>query len=172
MNYKKGITEAMTYLATEEKVVFLGEGIVNAGRIYGTLDNVSTDKCVEMPIAENLIVGCAIGLALDDYHPVVVFQRMDFMLCATDALINHLALIPKMSGGQVNLPVIIRAIIGSQKESFDVGPQHNKNLVHLFASFIDTIVIKERMNVKSYYELAYKSKSPTLLVEYKDLYEK
>jgi len=169
--YKQGITEAMNHLAKEDKVVFIGEGIINAGRIYGTLDGVTTDKCIEMPIAENLIVGCAIGLAIKNYRPVVVFQRMDFMLCAADALINHLALIPKMSGGRMQLPVIIRAIVGSQKDDFAIGHQHNKDLIHIFSPYFDTVVLKENMNAKSYYELALKAKTPTLLVEYKDLYE-
>ena len=61
-----------------------------------------------MPVAENLTMGVAIGLALRKARPVVIFQRMDFMLIASDAIINHLALMPKMSGGQFNLPVIIR----------------------------------------------------------------
>ena len=171
MTYQDGITKAMTELAVKDRVVFLGEGLINAGRIYNTMDSVPLDKCIEFPIAENLIVGSAIGLAITGYKPVVVFQRMDFMACACDAIINHLALIPKMSGGRVKLPVIIRAIIGSRKESFCVGEQHNKDLSEMFKPWIHTIHLKPGMDISKYYEIAYDSTSPTLLIEDRDLYE-
>lgn len=171
MTYKEGIIEAMANIAKEENTVFLGEGIINAGRIYGTMDKVDLIKCIEFPIAENLIMGSAIGLSLIGYKPIVVFQRMDFMTCAMDAIVNHLALIPKMSGGRVKLPVIIRAIIGSRCDRFDVGCQHNKDLTTMFKPWIHTIELKERMDIPHYYKLAYESTSPVLLVEDRDLYD-
>ena len=93
MTYQEAITDEMAYLGKKRDVMFLGQGLVNAGRIYHTLDGVAKRNCVEMPIAENLIMGCGIGLAMHGLRPVVVFQRMDFMLIAADQIINHLALI-------------------------------------------------------------------------------
>ena len=171
MTYKEGITKAMTNLSQKKDTVFLGEGIINAGRIYGTMEGVDLKKCIEFPIAENLIVGSAIGLAIEGFRPVVIFQRMDFMLCAADAIINHLSIIPKMSGDRINLPVIIRAIIGSQKESFNVGAQHNKDLTDMFKPWIHTHVFKKGMDIQHYYHIAYDCKNPVLMIEEKDLYE-
>ena len=170
MTYKEAITKAMEKLSKKKDVVFLGEGLINAGRIYNTLDGVATNKCIEFPIAENLTVGSAIGLALEGFRPVVVFQRMDFMTCACDAIVNHLSLIPKMSGGRVKLPVIIRAIIGSRNDNFDRGLQHNKNLTEMFKPWIYTITLKEKMDIPHYYQLAYEAASPVLLIEDRDLY--
>lgn len=171
MTYKDGITKVMTEFGKKEDVVFLGEGLINAGRIYNTLDGVPLDKCIEFPIAENLIMGSAIGLAIQGYHPVVIFQRMDFMTIACDAIVNHLALIPKMSGGRVKLPVIIRAIIGSRSDKFCVGEQHNKDLTEMFKPWIFTTVLKPTMNIASYYDTAYKFDSPSLIIEDRDLYD-
>jgi pyruvate dehydrogenase E1 component beta subunit len=161
----------MEWLAKNKKVVFLGEGLINADRIYNTLDKVPIKKCIEFPIAENLIMGSAIGLAIAGYRPVVIFQRMDFMTVAADQIINHLALIPKMSGGKIKLPVIIRAIIGSQCNKFDVGCQHNKDLRHMFDKWINTSELKKGYNALSYYKQAWETESPALIVEHKDLYE-
>ena len=170
MTYKEGIIEAMNNLAKKRDTVFLGEGLINAGRIYSTLDGVPIDKCIEFPIAENLILGSAIGLAIQGFRPVVIFQRMDFMTIAADAIINHLSLIPKMSGDRVNLPVIIRAIIGSRDDKFEVGLQHNKNLTEMFKPWIYTITLKGLMNIPHHYKLAYESTSPVLMIEDRDLY--
>ena len=170
MTYKEGIQKAMEDLGKKKDVVFLGEGLINAERIYNTLNAVPLTKCIEFPIAENLIMGSAIGLAIEGFRPVVIFQRMDFMTIAADAIINHLSLIPKMSGDRVKLPVIIRAIIGSRKETFDIGMQHNKDLTGMFKPWIYTIVLKEGMNIPHYYQIAYEGTSPVLMIEDRDLY--
>lgn len=170
MTYKEGIIKAMEDLGKKKDTVFLGEGLINAGRIYGTLNGVDIKKCIEFPIAENLIVGSAIGLAIEGYKPVVVFQRMDFMTIAADAIINHLSLIPKMSGGKVSLPVIIRAIIGSRDKGFDCGMQHNKDLTDMFKPWIFTVLLKKGMDIPHYYSIAYSSLDPVLMIEDRDLY--
>jgi pyruvate/2-oxoglutarate/acetoin dehydrogenase E1 component len=163
----------MTWLSKQKKVIFLGEGIINAERVYNTLCNVSLKKCVEFPIAENLIVGSAIGLALKGYRPIVIFQRMDFMLMAADQIINHLALIPRMSGKRIRLPIIIRAIIGSRSPKFDVGCQHNKDLTHVFSKWVTTFELNTKdKDAETVYKHAWELNSPVLIVEDKDLYDK
>jgi pyruvate dehydrogenase E1 component beta subunit len=139
MTYKEAITKFMAKLAEDENTVFLGEGIINAGRVYGTMDTIPVERCIEMPVAENLIVGVAMGLSLKGFKPVIIFQRMDFMTVAADAIINHLALLPEMSNGQVQFPVIIRAIIGDPCGKFEMGPQHCKDLSHMFEPYIEVL---------------------------------
>ena len=166
MTYKDAIKREMEWLAGKSNTVFIGEGLINAGRIYNTLDNVPNKRCIEMPIAENLIAGAAIGLALEGCRPIVVFQRMDFMLIAADAIINHIALIPQMSGGKIKLPIIIRAIVGSRKKDFDVGLQHKHNFTHVFEEYLLT-----KEYVDGIYREAYKDDEPILIVEEKDRYD-
>jgi len=165
MTYKEHITNTMGLLAEHKDTVFLGEGLINAGRIYGTMDYVPITKCLEMPIAENLIVGAAMGLALQGFKPVVIFQRMDFMLVAADAIINHLCKIPAMSGDRVKLPVIIRAIIGNQDKKFDVGLQHKADYTRIFSPYMLTIPLIEPDHIHMFYKDAYKKDEPVLLIE-------
>lgn len=165
--YQEAITEDMKCMGERSDTVFLGQGLINAGRIYHTLDGVPKSKCIEMPIAENLIMGAAIGMALKGYKPIVVFQRMDFMLIAADAIINHLALIPGMSGGKISLPIIIRACVGSKDMKFDVGPQHKHDFRHVFMRYISTIDYAPGI-----YRTVYENKSPCIVVEEKDKYDK
>lgn len=171
MTYKREVKKAMTKLGKRSKTVFLGENIINAGRIYGTLDGVPLSKCIEMPICENLIAGAAIGLALEGYRPIVVFQRMDFMLIAADAIINHMGMIPRMSGWKVQLPILIRAIIGSRKHSFDVGAQHQQDHTLIFKKYIATHKLNLWSDIKQMYATAYEVNEPVLIVEDRDLYD-
>ena len=171
MTYQQGITKAMEDLGKKKNVVFLGEGLINAGKIYNTLDNVSLNKCIEFPVAENLIMGSAIGLAIEGFKPVVIFQRMDFMTIAADAIVNHLSLIPEMSGGKIKLPVIIRAIIGSRNDKFEMGCQHCKDLTEIFKPWIHTITLKKGSDTQHLYQVAYDANFPTLIIEDRDLYE-
>jgi len=163
--YKSTIIKEMNWLGEQENTVFLGQGITCGDRFYSTLEGVPKEKCIEFPVAENLMMGCALGLALEGYRPIVLFQRMDFMLIAADQIINHLALMPGMSGNQFHLPVIIRACIGSQSTKFDVGSQHRKDFSSLFSFHIPTKEFKEGS-----YKEAFASNTPTMIVERKDSY--
>ena len=172
MNYKDNITNGMDFLAKQEKVVFIGEGIVNAGRIYGTMKNVPSNKCIEMPIAENLVMGVGMGLSMGGYIPVVVFQRMDFMLNAADCIINHLALAIQFSEGVLRMPLIIRCIVGSQSKKFDIGAQHRHDFTSFFSEYIQTFKAEDTNYEKLYGEItAENAQCPIMVVEHKDLYE-
>lgn len=167
MTYKDAVTEEMEWLAKKKDTIFIGEGVINAGRIHGTLENVSIKKCIEMPLAENLIVGCAMGLSLRNYRPIVIFNFMDFMLPATDALIHHLASIPKLSGNKVKLPVIIRAIIGRQGNKFEIGCQHDNDFTYIYKPYIHCETFRHGI-----YEDLYRSDFPVIITEKINDYEK
>jgi len=166
MTLKEDITLAMQKLARKKKTVFLGENVINSGRLYGTLSKVPVAKCIEMPVAENLIAGTAIGLAIAGYRPICIFQRMDFMLIAADQIINHACLIPEMSGGSVVLPIIFRCVRASLNRGFYVGLQHSKDFTHVFERYLETIKIPfDSGNAQNAYEHAYLQSKPTLVVE-------
>lgn len=166
MTVKEEISFEMKHLSTFDRVVFLGENIINSGRIYGTMDHVPIDKCIEMPVAENLIAGCGIGLALCGYFPIVVFQRMDFILIAADQIINHACLIPKMTG--VKCPIIFRTIKATLNNKFYAGLQHTKDLSHVFTPYMEVIQVNSSVNINETYQRVYMlacSGKPVLVVE-------
>jgi pyruvate dehydrogenase E1 component beta subunit len=99
MTYKESITASMDELAKDPDVCFIGYGI-RYGKAMGTLKNVSESQLIETPVAENLMVGLAIGLSLRGKKPVVFIERADFLLNALDAIVNHLDKIELMSRGQ------------------------------------------------------------------------
>lgn len=160
MTLKESLQIEFKKLSEVEDVVFLGENIINSGRIYGTLNDVPTYKCIEMPVAENLIAGCAVGLAITGRLPICIFQRMDFMLIAADAIINHAALMPKMTG--IKLPILFITFKATLKDSFYAGLQHTKDLSHVFEPYLPTIQITPLSNIRLI--SSHLPEEPTLLV--------
>lgn len=126
MTHKDMLTNLYTKYASDPMVRFIGYNTLKGSRMYGTLNNIPDKQCVEMPVAENLMIGLAIGMSLEGYKPVVCFERHDFMLLALDGLVNHVDKLPKISGYQYKLPILVRAIVGSASP-LNPGPQHTQN---------------------------------------------
>ena len=165
MTVREAIAQEMEKLSKIPEVVFLGENVINSGRIYHTLDQVPIDRCIEMPIAENLIAGAAIGLALAGFFPICIFQRMDFMLIAADQIINHACQMEKMCGRKMELPILFRTIKAELNEKFFVGHQHSKDFTYIFEPHLSTFVIPHTIPCSTIYQLMIKRMKPTLVVE-------
>jgi acetoin:2,6-dichlorophenolindophenol oxidoreductase subunit beta len=172
MKYQEAIKQEMEKLAKDNKVIFIGYNICYGSKAYGTLSDVSNEKKIETPVAENLMAGLAIGLAMEDYKPVLFYERHDFMLIALDSLLNHLDKIQSMSKGEYKSPpVIIRAVVGATKPLYP-GLQHLQDFTELFKKNLHfpVIEVKTVQEIKEAYERAGKFQGPIMIIERKDLY--
>lgn len=170
-DYYRSVCDAMNMLAAHSRTIFLGQQ-VGVQDFYGTLENVPTFKRIEMPIAEELQLGMSIGLALERYIPVCIYQRMDFLPRAADQIVNHLDLIEDLSHGLFKPKVIIRVTVGSKKP-LDVGIQHNKDLANMFKGIVSFPVHKVYTpdDVKTHYHNALNGNTSYMIIEYQDLYK-
>ncbi len=148
--------------------VFVGQGVSYTGHnMYHDLDGVPDEQRIEFPVAEELQLGLCTGMAMQGVLTVSIFPRMDFMLRAMDALVNHLDKIPKMSAGQWVPKVIIRTRVGA-KEPLDAGPQHTQHHVTALREMLTSIVIvelKELLHAEAVYAAALKRDFSTVVVE-------
>lgn len=169
--YYKQICKENERLGRMKNTIFLGQQ-VGMFDFYGTLKNVSPKKRIEMPVAEDMQTGMAIGLALEGYLPVSIYQRMDFLPRACDQLVNHLSIMKDLSEGKVNPKVILRTTVGSSKP-LDTGLQHKKDLTKGFVELLDFPVLNVTTvdEVKDAYKMARERNSPILIIEYQDLYK-
>lgn len=169
--YKKAIWEEMKKFAEDPRVIFIGQQVA-AEDFYGTLKDISCDKRVEMPVAEEMQMGISIGMALEGYLPISIYQRMDFLPRACDQIVNHLNLIDRLSGRIFKPRVIIRTTVGSSKP-LDVGLQHNKNLIEGYKRLVDfpVMLVRSASKVRKAYETARAIDSSIMIVEYQDLYQ-
>ncbi len=175
MKYADELTKAMDLLAKDPKTIFLGQAVEYPGTaMTNTLKNVPKKKLIEIPVAEEMQLGISNGLALNNYIPISIFPRWNFLLLATNQLINHLDKFEVMSQGLFKTKVIIRTSIGSQRP---LHPQHQHvgDFTEAFKkvlSTVDIIRLEEPKDVIPAYEKALERDDgkSTILVEYGDYY--
>ena len=166
LSYKDCVTLAMTELGNEG-AIFLGYSIV-PGDAMGTLINVSSNQKLETPVAENLMVGLAIGMSFEGFRPVVYFERHDFMLVAADAIANHIDKIERLSHGEFVAPVILKTVV-DDGGLFYSGPTHSQDFTAPFKALLDFPVIDTNTpsQVVEAYRYAFESGRPAMIVEHK-----
>jgi acetoin:2,6-dichlorophenolindophenol oxidoreductase subunit beta len=172
MKYRDAIKKSMEMLSQNSNTIFLGYNISFGSKGYGTLIDIPNEKKIETPLAENLMTGLAIGMSMEGYHPILFFERHDFMLIALDGIVNHLDKIESMSQGDFHTPVIIRAVIGS-KSPLDPGPQHTQDFTEAFKKLIKFPIYEPNTpkEIIECYEKAKNSNGPVMIIEKRDLYD-
>lgn len=117
-NYLTGLKEALfEEMQNNPKMLCLGEDIGLLGGAFGVTEGLQAkfgnDRVVDMPISEAGIVGAAVGAALNGATVMVEMQFIDFISCGFDQIVNMLATYHYRTGGEVNMPVIIRGPAGA-----------------------------------------------------------
>lgn len=171
--YKEALTAANQMLAADPAARFIGYGL-KKGRALGTLKGVAEAQIVETPVAENLMVGIATGLALKGYKPVVFIERMDFVLNALDAIVNHLDKARLMSRGEFTPGAIIRCVVGNKTKPLYTGDTHVQDFSEALRRMVSFPVLQllAAADVPGAYAQAKADidrGQSTILVEYKDL---
>ena len=170
--YNDELKLTMNWLSEQSSTVFLGQAVRYGGTgCYESLIDVDDAKKIEFPVAENLQIGVSVGLALNGYVPVSVVPRWNFLLCATDQIVNHLDKMMLM-GTNCNPKVIIRVAVGSELP-VDPQDQHKGNFADAFrlmCKTIDIIECKEIADIMPAYQKAYTRTDgrSTIVVEFPD----
>lgn len=175
LTYFDKITEAMTLLSEDERVIFLGQCVGYPGNaLYKNFEHVDLSRRIEMPVAEDLQMGISIGLALNGFIPVTVYPRFDFLILATNQLVNHLDKFARMSNNRVAPKVIVRVCVGSTSP-LHPGVQHCSDHSEAYKKLLKTInvvVLNEADTiVPSYMHAMHRDGVSTLLIEKADLYK-
>ena len=123
-------------MEADETVLVLGEDVADSegGGVCGITAGLSTkfgaDRVRSTPISEQAFMGAAIGASLIGFKPVVEIMLMNFFTVASDMIVNHAAKLRFMSGGQTNVPIVIRTMTGAGVSN---GGQHSDYLEAWFA---------------------------------------
>lgn len=171
--YKLAISSAMTQLGKADDVVFIGQQIVYPGNpMSTTLTEVPKDKMIEVPVMEETQMGMSLGIAMTGKRVVSFYPRWDFVISATNQLINHLDKYELMTGK--NVDILIRVGKGSD-DPLDPGHQHKANYFNEFKSMCKNITffdLKTAEEVENAYNYFNTNGGINIFVEYPQLYNK
>lgn len=135
LNYGSAICEGFRHLLANHSEVFaIGQGLWSPWYVGNSMTNLDRDfgkeRIIDTPVSEASCTGLAIGASLCGYRPIVIHPRMDFMILATDPIVNQAAKWSHMLGGQAHPAVTIRGIVNRGGEQ---GAQHSQSLHSWFS---------------------------------------
>lgn len=133
--YREAVRESLRdALLRDERVFLMGEDVGHYGGCYavskGLLAEFGPERIRDTPLSELGFVGAGIGAALGGMRPIVEIMTVNFSLLALDQILNNAATILHMSGGQFNVPLVIRMATGAGKQ---LAAQHAHSLEGWYA---------------------------------------
>ncbi len=135
---KEAIAEEMR---RDERVFIMGEDVAEAGTAFkvlaGLVDEFGPERVLDTPISEAGIAGIGVGLAMTGMRPIVDIMFGDFVGLVMDQMFNQAAKTHYMSGGKLNVPLVLRTTMGATRRS---AAQHSQSL-HAWLSHIPGIKV-------------------------------
>lgn len=156
----------------DETIFVLGEDVIMHGGPYAITQGIAEKfpgRIRQTPISEAGIVGTALGAALCGMRPVAEIMYVDFITCAMDEVVNQMAKVRYMFGGQTDVPVVVRLPSGSARL---IAAQHSQCLEAWFTHVpgLQVVVPSTPYDAKGLMKSALRGKDPVLFIEYKRLY--
>ena len=172
LTFGEATREAMrAAMAADPNVVVMGEDIHwggNFGQFTGLYDEFGADRVIDMPISESVIVAAALGAAITGLRPIISMSFVDFTLGAMDELINQVAKIRYMFGGQTSVPLVFRASDGAVRQA---AAQHSQCLEAVFTHFpgLKVVAPSTVADAKGLLAAAIADGNPVIYLEHKVL---
>lgn len=163
---KQAIREAMQ---RDERVFMMGEDVGRYGGAFavskGLLQEFGPDRIMDVPLSESGFVGAGIGAALGGLRPIVEVMTVNFGLLAFDQIVNNAATLLHMSGGQLNVPLVIRMSCGIGRQ---LAAQHSHSWEPLFAHIpgLKVLSVGTHEDARGMLSVALQDPDPVILFEY------
>jgi pyruvate dehydrogenase E1 component beta subunit len=162
----QGLREA---LQNDERVFLMGEDVGRYGGAFavskGLLKEFGEDRIMDVPLLEAGFVGAGIGAAIAGMKPIIEIMTVNFSLFAMDQIVNNAATLHHMSGGQLNIPLIIRMGSGIGRQ---LGAQNSHSWEPFYAHIpgLTVLSVGTHEDARSMLHAALQSPDPVLLFEY------
>ena len=163
---KQAIREAMI---ADERVFMLGEDVGHYGGAFAVSKNLlqefGPERIMDTPLSEAGFTGAGIGAALGGMRPIVEIMTVNFSLLALDQIANNAATLLHMSGGQLNVPLVIRMSAGIGRQ---LAAQHSHSWEPLFAHIPGLKILSAGTHEDARYMLApaLADPDPVIIFEY------
>jgi pyruvate dehydrogenase E1 component beta subunit len=173
-SYRDAIRDAMMEeMDRDENVLIMGEDIgVYEGTFRitaGMLKKYGPKRVIDTPIAEAGMAGTAVGMAMVGLRPIVEMMTMNFSIVAADQILNHAAKVRYFSGGQVDVPLVIR---GPQGAGVQLSAQHSQSFESFYGHFpgIHVVAPGTPADAKGLLKTAIRGRDPVIFLESAALY--
>lgn len=167
---REGIRNAMQ---KDDRVFLMGEDVGRYGGCFavskGLLEEFGKERIIDTPLCESAFTGAGIGAAMNGMRPIVEIMTVNFSLLAIDQIMNNAATLLHMSGGQFNVPLVIRMSTGGGKQ---LAAQHSHSLEGWYAHIPGLKVLTPAtvQDAYSMIESALNDPDPVLIFENSLLY--
>jgi pyruvate/2-oxoglutarate/acetoin dehydrogenase E1 component len=174
ITYREAVARAIDEeMARDSNVIFFGEDVGRAGGVFkvtpGLWEKYGDERVMDTPISENAIVGAGVGAAVTGMRPIIELMFADFAAVTLDQIVNQAAKLRYMSGGQINVPLTIRAAQGG---GAGFGSQHSQCLETWFmhAPGLKVVVPSTPADVLGLLKTAIRDDNPVVFLEHKFQY--
>ena len=171
----QAVNEALAEEMRRDDTVFIiGEDVAEAGTPFkvlsGLVEEFGTDRVIDTPISEPGFMGMAVGAALTGARPVVDLMFGDFIFLIMDQLCNQAAKAHYMSGGKLNVPLVMRTNLGATRRS---AAQHSQSLHALVAHIpgLKVAMPSSAYEAKGLMKTAIRDNNPVVIFEDKLMYQ-
>jgi pyruvate dehydrogenase E1 component beta subunit len=172
--YREAMREAMREaLIRDPRVFLMGEDVGRYGGCFavskGLLEEFGSERIRDTPLSESAFVGAGIGAAMGGMRPIVEIMTVNFSLLALDQIVNNAATILHMSGGQFNIPLVIRMTTGAGRQ---LAAQHSHSLEGWYAHIpgIKVLAPATLEDARGMLWTALEDPDPVLIFEHGSLY--
>ena len=172
-SYRDAIREALREeMLRDDRVLIMGEEVGVWGGTYavtrGLYGEFGSRRVLDTPIAEEAIVGAAVGAAMGGLRPVAELMTINFSLVAMDQIVNNVAKVHYMFGGQARVPLVIRAPSGWGQ----LAATHSQSFESWFAHLPGLLVVMPATpyDAKGLLKTAIRSDNPVMFIEHSRLY--
>jgi len=174
IKYREALNAALREeMERDPLVLLIGEGIGEKGGSYKVTDQLiqkfGAERVIDTPISEASFVGLAGGAAIAGTRPVVEILFVDFALLIMDQVCNQVAKFQFMTGGQANVPFVLRTQGGVGN---GLAGQHSQSLEALFYHIpgLQVVMPATPYDAKGLLKASIRSDSPVIFIEHKQLY--
>ncbi|MHB8398929.1 MAG: alpha-ketoacid dehydrogenase subunit beta [Candidatus Limnocylindrales bacterium] len=174
LTYRGAVVAALAQeMERDSSVVFLGEDVAAAGGVFkatpGLLERFGPIRVRDTPIAEQAILGLAMGAAMTGLRPVAEIMFSDFFAVCWDLIANEIAKTRYMSNGQVTLPLVIRTANGG---GIHFGAQHSQSVENwaMMVPGLKVVAPSNAADMKGLLAGAIRDPDPVIVFEHKNLY--
>ncbi|MCC7366435.1 MAG: pyruvate dehydrogenase complex E1 component subunit beta [Dehalococcoidia bacterium] len=174
LRMREALREALREeMLRDDRVFLMGEDIGAYGGSYtvtrGLLDEFGPERVIDTPIAESGVVGAGIGAAINGLRPMVEIMTINFSFVAFDQIINNASKFLYMSGGQFNVPLVLRMAAGGGSQ---LGATHSHSLEGLYAHFpgLKVVCPSNPADAKGLLKRAFRDENPVIFIEHSALY--